>query len=342
MLKLTILLCLLIQPVFADLSKKFDQTLEAHGVDNALLIVLDKKEKIVLKKAKGNSNLTSPIAIASSTKWITAAIALRLLRKNQIPLDKKIESYLPNHIRKKISESKRNTSFRDLLSFQSRMTGKFICPYSPFRWMNTKKCSEKMLIDSDYQNEAGFEYGHIHMMTLGYLLERIEGKSWNEIFESEFKSFFDIKNQEVKYYASPKKRRGEQNPLIPGGLVIAPSDYLKFLKMLWNKGAWNGKKYLSAKDVSLLHRDQFPNDSFKVYSTPYANLGVNPHYAFGNWVEKRGQINSSGGAFGMYPWIDWKNQYIGLYVTLNSPREAQRSFKIVDSLRSEIEKLIQN
>lgn len=311
---------------------KIAHEITKEGVNDALLIVRDFDHKEILNVKIGKMDLDSPIPIASSTKWVSAALILKILEKQKISLDLPIKKYLPSKLLKEIDPKIHELTFRKLLSFQSGLVENNKCTYSPFRWMNTKKCSEKIMTNPEFRSAPGFEYNQMHMAVAGYIIELIEKKQWNQIFQDEFKSLYSIKNSEVTYYASPKKRKGSQNPLIAGGLVLQPKTYLDFLQTLVDGGKFKGKSYLSEQMINELHKDHFPSNNYKVYKTPFETSGDNPHYALGNWYEGD-DINSSGGAFGFYPWIDKKNRYYAIYVTEGNLREAMRSYKIVKNIR---------
>lgn len=316
----------------SELDGQVKKIISEHGVEKAGLIVKNQFHQTVMKLTLGDFQFDEVIPIASSSKWVTAAISLRILEKHNISLDQKTFSYLPKKIQKKAVPEFKKLSFRDLLSFQSRMTGFYACTFSAFPWMNTKKCSERILTGVSFQEKPGFEYNNLHMTILGYTLENIEGKKWNEIFQDEFKKFYGLKNKKIQYYAKPKQARGEKNPLIAGGLHISTHQYLDFLRTLMQKGTFKRKPFIRQESIVEMHRDHFPSHDFKVYKTPYESTGSNPHYALGNWAEGKG-INSSGGTFGFYPWIDSENKYYAIYATEGKLREAQRSYKIVQKIR---------
>lgn len=311
---------------------KIAHEITKEGVTDALLIVRDFNHKEILNVKVGKMDLETPIPIASSTKWISAALMLKVLEKNSISLDSPIKKYIPTPILKKIHPKIPDLTFRKFLSFQSSIVENNKCTYSPFKWMNTKKCSEKIMTSAEFRSSPGFEYNQMHMAVAGYVIELIEKKEWNQIFQENFKTFYTINKPEVSYYASPKKRKGFQNPLVAGGLVLQPKTYLDFLQTLVDDGKFNGKQFLSNQMITELNKDHFPSKDFKVYRTPYESSGDNLHYALGNWYEGN-EINSSGGAFGFYPWIDKKNRYYAIYVTEGRIREAMRSYKIVKNIR---------
>jgi CubicO group peptidase (beta-lactamase class C family) len=311
---------------------KIAHEITKEGVKDAFLVVRDFDHNEILNVKVGKMDLETPIPIASSTKWISASLILKILEKHDMSLDTSIKKYLSLKLLKEVHPKIPELTFRQLLSFQSGLEENNKCTYSPFRWMNTKKCSEKIMTSPKFRNTPGFEYNQMHMAVAGYVIEQIENKKWNEIFQDEFKSLYSINNSAVSYYASPKKRKGSQNPLIAGGLVLQPKTYLNFLQTLVEGGKFEGKRYLSEQMIKELHKDHFPSNNFKVYKTPYETSGDNPHYALGNWYEGN-EINSSGGAFGFYPWIDKKNRYYAIYVTEGNLREAMRSYNIVKNIR---------
>ncbi|MBI1373495.1 MAG: serine hydrolase [Phycisphaera sp.] len=86
-----------------------------------------------------------------------------------------------------------------------------------------------------------------------------------------------------KYHSKPPVLSGG------GGLVGTASDYMRFLLMIANGGAWNGRRYLKPETVALMTHDQLPPDAFPIsfgkqirYGTGFG-LGFNVRTADTEW-----------------------------------------------------------
>jgi CubicO group peptidase (beta-lactamase class C family) len=181
-----------------------------------------------------------------------------------------------------------------------------------------------------------FNYGNTHLQVAGRMAEVVSGKDFLELFKNQLADILGWEKS-VRYYTFPRKKMGTQ-PLLAGGLNISTNDYIKFLQMLSQKGVFNGKRILSENIIAEMEKDQFKSDT-KVINSPMILEGVSVHYGLGHWVESK-DVQSSGGAFGFFPWIDRKNKYLAVYATVGEPRTAQKSYAIVRALRPTIEKLI--
>lgn len=319
--------------------KVYSEIVAGKEKEELSLVIKSFDGKILFNQNNGNFDMFKPIPIASATKWITAAITMRILEQKKLSIDTPIGPYLKKMGHIGLDKRKYMITLRQLLSFQSGLESNVKCMYISMFKMNTKKCVTKILEKANLRDKAGFEYNGVHMAVLGYVLEYITGRNWHELVKIHFKDPFTISSDEVMYYGSPKHRRGLDNPLIAGGLVISTNDYLKFLSMLANNGMLDGNRYLSSKSVDDILQNQFPSKKFNIFKTPFEGTGANPQYALGNWVESD-DINSSGGAFGFYPWIDKKKKYLAIYSIVSDLGEAKESFKIVEKVRADLVPLI--
>jgi CubicO group peptidase (beta-lactamase class C family) len=102
-----------------------------------------------------------------------------------------------------------------------------------------------------------------------------------------------------------------------GGAQSTADDYMHFLIMLMNKGAYQGKKILSEEAVNQLL--QVATKPGQIKYAPKAAQGFN--YASGSWVieEKDGKATSvaSPGLFGTWPMIDYCHGYAYLFFVKN-------------------------
>ena len=95
-----------------------------------------------------------------------------------------------------------------------------------------------------------------------------------------------------------------------GGLSSTPLDYFKFAQMILNGGEANGKRYLKAETVKLMHTNVLnPGVNVTLYSPDTRGLGFGVDFAI---VQDQKANNTSqaqnsfywGGAFGTWFWID--------------------------------------
>lgn len=131
--------------------------------------------------------------------------------------------------------------------------------------------------------------------------------SWNDVF-NDFKSRTGLFSHSTYDLPSPT------NPRLAGGMHWTGEDYLAFLHALYSG------QILSPNMTAELWSNQ--RGGAEVISSPtVSDLGEDWGYALGNWVECKSptfncgstlQRNSSPGAYGAYPFIDFENGYYGI------------------------------
>lgn len=153
----------------------------------------------------------------------------------------------------------------------------------------------------------------------GRVVEVVTGKSWNDAFVDRIAKPLGMANTDFLAYGPTS------NPRPAGDARSTLDDYAKFLQMILNGGAINGRRILSANAVEETHRDQTRGSTIR-YSI-FWNKGhldatlPSSRYGVGMWGEKtdaqsaRILLASSPGALGSYPWIDFENKVAGVIFT---------------------------
>jgi CubicO group peptidase (beta-lactamase class C family) len=202
-----------------------------------------------------------------------------------------------------------------------------------------------------YQPGERFHYSH-STDVLGFLVERISGMPFRDfLIERLFKP---LGMPDTDFFVPLEKRKraavvyrqddktGKLNP-VPfkqyesapnfcgggGGLISTVDDYLKFARMLFNKGEFEGKRYLKSDTVALMCTNRLTPEQRAI---PF--LGAIPMWAgmgFGLGVsvidapEKLGFLGMGGvgsfgwpGAFGTWWQADPANDMITIYLIQNS------------------------
>lgn len=161
-----------------------------------------------------------------------------------------------------------------------------------------------------------FSYGASSMQVAGRICEIASGKNWNQLFQKNIAVPLEMKT--IDYRASGPS----QNPRIAGGARCSLLDYGKFLRMLLNRGTFNGKRVLSDHAIQAMHTNHTRGipKRFSFYQN-YKHLfpqNFNPGYGIGNWIEashpqtRQGIIVSSQGAYGCSPWVDYQRNIAGI------------------------------
>lgn len=108
-----------------------------------------------------------------------------------------------------------------------------------------------------------------------------------------------------------------------GGLLSTSADYLRFAKMLLNKGELDGARILSPNSIDMMRHDQVGNTPPTARLTSIMlNDGIGFGLGFGT-IKNQGLSGLAlptgsyfwGGAAGTFFWIDPENELIGLFMT---------------------------
>jgi len=268
-----------------------------------------KDDKVVFSNAYGYSDLENKkeateetIYIAHSVSKTVAATALmQLYDMGLFGLDEDINNHLNFSVRNPNHPNK-NITFRMLLSHQSSLTD-FVChkipgdldmPDYPYPFLKEylvpggNQYSPKVW--SDNSPGEAYEYSNIGYGLIGYLIERISGKSLNEfckenifipleMYNTSFRlSDLNVNNVAVPYmycpvvYQKNNYNREMQYGCLPyaaGNLRTTTTDFSHFLIAHMNSGVWNGVRILENSTVEMMHNVQYPDSFQGKNSLPY-------------------------------------------------------------------------
>jgi CubicO group peptidase (beta-lactamase class C family) len=133
--------------------------------------------------------------------------------------------------------------------------------------------------------------------------------------------------------------KGNQ-PLVDGGLVISPDDYMSFLAVIVD----GGKDYLTRDTLHQQSRRSF-NETTVISPSPYLKMGENFEYGLGLWRECSPKECSdtprisSAGAFGFYPWIDRENGHYAVLAVVEGFGFSQKSYRFLKHIRGDLLKI---
>jgi CubicO group peptidase (beta-lactamase class C family) len=159
-------------------------------------------------------NNDSVFEIGSITKVFTSTLLAHFVNNGQIKLDESINNYLPFEIKDNIQ-----LSFQQLANHTSglpRMPGNFQ-PIAmknilnPFKEYDEKAMSDYLsnYLDQEYNPEQGYSYSNLGAGLLGYTLEQISGKSYEQLLDS-------LITQPLKMDKTTTQREKVQQNLVKG------------------------------------------------------------------------------------------------------------------------------
>ena len=246
-------------------------------------VLISVKGNIIYKNAVGYANLEDSIPntvdtkfrIASFTKPFTVMLILQLVEEEKLELDGKLTQYLPEFPK----EKGENITIHQLLTHTAGITGESRISnlidiekeyYSRERLLNC--IAERELV---YEPGKGREYSNFGYALLGMVIEKVSGKSYDEVLQEKICQPAGMKNTLEDITAQPIENRAiGYNYNYFSGLEEA-----SFLDMSFCLGA--GQLLSTVEDLYLfdkaLYTDKLLNEEskdlfFNKYGWHYQNV----------------------------------------------------------------------
>jgi len=310
---------------FSSVDRFIDQN---QGVYNNRVAVLITQNNEVIYQREINMTVNTTFGIASASKWLSAGVIMALVDDKKLSLDDKIGKYLPIFN----NYHKGDITIRQLFSHTAGFAGDGDTDRAQLRKkfeyrsdMTLARAVDSIAVYTPLLNAPGttFNYGSTSMQIAGRIAEVVSGKSWQDLF-----------NEKIARPCSMSAlylQMSTPNPLVAGGARTSAANYINFLKMITNRGTYNGVRVLSENSVIQMTTDQTRNAV--IQGTPYA---ANPYttpslnavrYGIGNWLDvtdAAGNVieSSSPGLFGTHPWQSHKQQIAGIIFTQTTGKKS--------------------
>ena len=294
----------------------FDQTnalmterVNSAGLSGGMVRIGRADGSVIYEKSIGAVRGSTPLSVASSTKWLTAATFMTFVDQGVIGLDDNIAKWLPE-----FSNDAPPVTPRQLLSHTSGVRDNK-CQAGG---MSLSACV-KAIASSARQFPAGskFSYGNSDFLVIGRLVEILGGAD-----------FATIVNRRI---TGPLQMNATTWPGAPSmanaafGVRVTIDDYGKFLQMVLNRGEASGTRVLSGQAVDALISNQV--SAYDTTNDFAVGITKIPRYGLGGWPdvvnEFGGTVVASGnGAMGFYPWVDYATNTWGI-IGVQDSRGAQ-------------------
>ena len=264
---------------------------------------------VIHETSIGSVNGSTPLSVASSTKWLTAATFMTFVDQGAIGLDDNIAKWLPE-----FTNDSTPVTARQLLSHTSGVRDNN-CQNGG---MSLSACV-KTIASSTRQFSSGskFSYGNSDFLVVGRLVEVLGGSD-----------FASIVSQRL---TGPLHMAATSWPGAPAmansafGVQVTVDDYGAFLQMILNRGTVNGARVLSREAV-----DELVSNQVSAYDTTHdfsVEITKIPRYALGSWPDVVNEfgatvVASGNGGMGLYPWVDFGTNTWGI-IGVQDERGAQ-------------------
>jgi CubicO group peptidase (beta-lactamase class C family) len=162
-----------------------------------------------------------------------------------------------------------------------------------------------------------FRYSSIGLNIAGRIAEIVSGKDFEEIFQERIAIPLGLKHT---HFTNGK------GPVNPSGSASSTAvDYMTFLAMILQKGAYQGIRILSEQSVSEMQKPQIRLSMVKYAPRPAAGFT----YGLGEWVEESAKDGTSTavaspGLFGSWPLVDNCHRYACLFFIKSLLNEKQK------------------
>jgi serine-type D-Ala-D-Ala carboxypeptidase/endopeptidase len=304
------------------------------GIDNAVELLMSQRPGIrgvSVLIVKGNQPLyeryfgtyTSDTVepIASATKWLSAAVIMKLVEEGRIDLDAPVRQYLSQ-----FTGLKGTMTMRQMFSHTSGLPGQ--SQYINDRSLTLEAAADLIAANTSLLAAPGvqFVYGGVSMQVGGRVAEVVTGEGWENLFQSRIA-------QPLGMTATDYQGLGATlNPQIGGGARSKLHDYARFVQMLKDGGTLEGQRVLSRRSVDQMLRDQ--TNGALLVSSPADNV---TRYGFGTWrevLDTEGLLveGTDAGAFGFYAWINFEQDYFGIFMVRNLLDNVRETVMAIRSL----------
>jgi CubicO group peptidase (beta-lactamase class C family) len=274
------------------------------------------------QQALHDFNYTTREPIASSSKWLTAALVMTFVDDGTLKLHDTIGKYLPVFSK----YGKGNITILDCLSHETGINGgdlkqsREIITNSPSMKETMQKIAALPMEGSPGKT---FHYSSIGPQIAAGVIENISGKDFRTLFRNRIAIPCEMINTD--FGSTPV-------PLAAGGAYSTPKDYIHFLQMILQDGRFNGKQVLSETSIKKMETN-YASGSRVVYSPVQAG---DWGYGLGLWIMDnhmpQASTVSSPGLFGTFPWIDNPRKYAGFLFVLNlNTKDREENYKDLKS-----------
>ena len=283
---------------FAAIDRAMESAYATQAVPMGL-VVFDRTGTQVHQYMLGGFSADQRVAIASASKLVSGVTMFRLIEQNYLSLDSTTGAVLG------WSGDNATITVRQLLSFTSGLDPRNPCTSNPA--VTLAECVQAI---SEAEMVAApatrYDYGSTHLHVAARMAEVLIGDSWNTIFARQLRDPLGMA-ADAQYYTFPRQAVGTPNPLVAGGLRMTMNEYARVLRVVFDKGQWQGTTLAPAALFDEQARQPYPN--VVIGSSPAQSNGFDMKYGLTAWLECSTPATgcasiSSPGAFGFTPWID--------------------------------------
>lgn len=302
--------------------------------DDGSGLVVCRGEEILHRAVTGSLQGDTGFAIGAASKWLAVATILTLVDEGKLDLDAPVANYVKEFDR----ADKRTITLRHCLANTGGLPTKLSGRARGWN-MNTFAAAVADLGVRE-QPDMSFRHGEIGLQVAAVAACRVTGASWHQLFENRIVAPLNLEGTRFGAQQPQGADAGmTELPWVASGAVSTIDDYTKFLRMLGNRGRFQGKQVVAAGSVAAMLRDQAP-ELVAVHADGFR--ADNVRYGLGTWIETLADGATrvvEPNSFGFTPWLDLDLGVAGLFVAnvrtqKPLPQVARIQAKVRDVVRS--------
>ena len=293
---------------FPEIDTAMTERVEREGLDGAGLLVVADGTEFRNRTYGGYSNGTV-IPIASASKWLTAATMMTLVDEGRVSLADPISKYLPE-----FTGASGSATIGQLLSHTSGIA------QAPCVWEERQTLAQCVQTVATQKPASApgtrFSYGNTSYSVAGRIIEVVTGRTFQQAFEERIARPLGMTHTRFdgNYYPT------ESHPVPAASAESTLEDYGRFLKMISDRGMFDGRRILSEQSVLAMESDQVAG--LETGSDGAVRTTGIPTYGLGTWrdvttADDIGVITSGNGAYGFYPWVDRSRNGYGIVLVFD-------------------------
>ena len=312
------------------LEQSLRQQAAALKTDTDFTLLLERFDGRGFSYSRGASSAVTAYGSASTSKWVSAVIILRLVDSGVLKLSDTPASRLSDWPLS-ASHPLSQMTLQQLLSFTSGLTEEPLCLNLP--GADFAQCVRQGVSNNSTNGRLPgtvFDYNGLHLQVAGLLAIRASGAAdWQTLFRQ-------FVQQTGLFSTARYDLPSTGNPRLAGGMHWTAQQYLDFLRALQQ-----GKLLSVALQQQMLANQR--GTATVLNSPAVSGFGIDWPYGLGHWLEcSNGQCisaqrHSSPGAYGAYPLIDYQHSYLAMLAREGALGSFVEGKAVIDALTPAIQ-----
>ena len=317
------------------LEQSLRQQAAALKTDADFTLLLERFDGRSFSYSRGASSAVTSYESASTSKWVSAVVILRLVDSGVLKLSDTAASRLSDWPLS-ASHPLSQMTLQQLLSFTSGLTEEPFCLNLP--GADFAQCVRQGVSNNTANGRVPgsvFDYNGLHLQVAGLMAIRAAAAAdWQVLFRQ-------FVQQTGLFSTARYDLPSASNPRLAGGMHWTAQEYLDFLRALQQ-----GKLLSPALQQQMLANQR---GSATVLNSPaISGFGSDWPYGLGHWLEctisqpnsgqcPSAQRHSSPGAYGAYPLIDYQYSYLAMLAREGQLGSFVEGKAVVDALTPAIQ-----